>query len=60
MAKGEGESVGKGVGHVIDLADHPLLFAFSITLMVIPMMALMTVLFAYLGMPGPQALTQHP
>jgi len=55
-----GEKAGKGVGHVLDLADHPLLFAFAITLMVVPMMALLTALFAYLGWDGPRALVQTP
>lgn len=41
-------------------ADHALLFAFALTLVIIPMMALMTVLFAKLNWPGPQALVQHP
>lgn len=57
---GEGESVTRGANHLIELADHPLLFAFAITLMVVPMMALMTALFKWLGWAGPAALVQHP
>lgn len=57
---GAGEKTGGKVGHVLDLADHPLMFAFAITLMVVPMMALLTSLFAYLGWAGPQALMQTP
>jgi hypothetical protein len=56
MAKGEGGRVGSIIEHI----DHPLAFAFALTLVIIPMMALMTVLFAKLNWPGPQALVQHP
>lgn len=43
-----------------DHADNALVFAFAITLMVIPIMALLTGFFKYMGWPGPASLTQHP
>lgn len=57
---GEGEKTGRGVGHILDLADHPLLFAFAMVLMIVPMMALAHSLFAFLGWTGPAALFHHP
>jgi O-antigen/teichoic acid export membrane protein len=60
MPEGEGEKVGGKIGRYLDLADHPLMFALSITLIVIPMMALLTALFKYLNWPGPASLVQHP
>ena len=54
----EGEKVGSKLGKWADIADHPIVFAFALTLLIVPMMALMKVLFAYLGMPGPQALVK--
>lgn len=57
---GEGEKVGGKVGHYLDLADHPLLFAIAITMMVVPMMALLSFGFASLGWTGPAALFKHP
>lgn len=44
----------------LDTIDHPLVFALAITFMVVPIMALMTVLFKYLNMPGPASLFQTP
>lgn len=48
------------VNRFIELIDHPLVFAFAVTLMVVPMMALMTALFKYLGWSGPASLVQTP
>jgi hypothetical protein len=58
MAEGEeaGGEIGRGMGRIVDLADHPLLFALSITLMVIAMSALLYWLFERLGLPGPATL----
>lgn len=56
----DAKSVGSSAGSMVDRADHPLLFAFAIVLITIPAMALLTVLFTYLGWSGPAALTQHP
>lgn len=57
---GEKSSAGGKVGRLVELLDHPLLFALAITMMVVPMMALLTALFKYLGWAGPAALVQHP
>lgn len=56
----EGASVSGKASRLVELVDHPLLFALSITLMVVPMMALLTALFKWLGWAGPAALVQHP
>lgn len=60
MAEGEGERVTSKASHLLELADHPLLFALAMTMMVVPMMALLTALFKWLGWSGPAALVQHP
>ena len=60
MPEGEGERVSGKMGRIVELMDHPLLFALAITLMVVPMMALLTALFKWLGWAGPAALVQHP
>jgi hypothetical protein len=60
VAEGEGGKVTGKMSRFVELVDHPLLFAFAITLMVVPMMALMTSLFKWLGWAGPAALVQHP
>lgn len=52
--------VGGRVNDFIELIDHPLVFALAVTLMVVPMMALLTALFTYLQMPGPRSLVQTP
>lgn len=59
MAEGERSPAG-AVSRFIELIDHPLVFAFAVTLMVVPMMALMTALFKFLGWPGPASLVQTP
>jgi len=56
----EGEKVGGKMGHYVDLADHPLVFAMSITFMVIAMSALLNYGFTELGWPGPAGLFKHP
>lgn len=48
------------LGSVLDRADHPLLFAFALVLMLVPMMAMVQALFAYLGWSGPASLFKHP
>ena len=55
-----GEKAGSKLGKVVDLADNPLVFAFAMPLLIIPMMALLTALFAWLGWDGPRALVQTP
>ncbi len=56
----EGEKVGGRLGRVVDIIDHPIVFALAITLMVVPIMALLTVLFTWAGLPGPRSLVQTP
>lgn len=54
---------GEGGGRLsgfLDTIDHPLIFALAITLLVIPMMALLTALFKWLGWSGPARLAQTP
>lgn len=53
-------SPGERINDFIELIDHPLVFALAVTLMVVPMMALLTGLFTYLNMPGPRSLVQTP
>ena len=62
MPEGEGPVEGSvsAVDRFIELIDHPLVFALAITMMVVPMMALLTALFKYLGWSGPASLVQHP
>jgi hypothetical protein len=48
------------VNNAIEVLDHPLVFALAITLMVVPIMALLTALFKYLGWSGPASLVQTP
>lgn len=60
MPEGEGEKASGKMSRIVELIDHPLLFALAMTLMVVPMMALLTALFKYLGWAGPAALVQHP
>lgn len=59
MAEGERSPTG-AVSRFIELIDHPLVFALAITLMVVPIMALLTVAFKALGWPGPASLVQTP
>lgn len=56
----EGEKVGAKAGRFVDLADHPLMFAMSITFIVIAMSALLNWGFTALGWPGPAGLFKHP
>lgn len=51
-----GEEAGRTADRVVDLADHPLVYALAITLMVIAMMALLYYLFVRLGLDGPASL----
>lgn len=60
MAEGEGKSPAGAVNRFIELIDHPLVFALAITLMVVPIMALLTVGFKALGWAGPASLVQTP
>lgn len=60
MAEGGGTPPARAVERFIELIDHPLVFAIAITLMVVPMMALLTALFKYLGWSGPASLMQTP
>ncbi len=48
------------VNRAIEIVDHPLVFGIAITLMVVPIMALLTVLFKFLGWSGPASLVQTP
>lgn len=57
---GEAEKVGSKAGHILDLADHPLLFAFALVLMIVPMMAMAHAAFAFMGWNGPASLFHHP
>lgn len=47
-------------GEFLDALDHPVLFSFAITLVVVAWMAIFTWLFKALNWPGPAALFQHP
>jgi hypothetical protein len=50
----------ESVNKAIEIIDHPLIFAFAMVLMIVPMMAMMTVFFKYLGWSGPASLVQTP
>jgi hypothetical protein len=50
----------ESVNRAIEIVDHPLVFALAITLMVVPIMAMLTVFFKYLGWSGPASLVQTP
>ena len=56
----EGEGGGGKLNRFIEIIDHPIIFALAITFVVVPMMALLTCLFKFLGMPGPASLFQTP
>lgn len=56
----EGEKVGKSAGHMVDLLDHPLIFAISLVFVIVPIMALMNWGFTAAGLPGPAGLFKHP
>lgn len=45
---------------MMEAMDHPIVFAFFMTLSVIGMTSLLTWGFKRAGLPGPAALTQHP
>lgn len=61
MAEGEGGTTPTGaVKRFIDIIDHPLVFGIAIVFLVIPIMALLTTLFKFLGWPGPASLVQTP
>ncbi len=56
----EGTTPTGAVSRFVEMIDHPLVFALAVTFMVVPMMALMTALFKFLGWPGPASLVQTP
>lgn len=56
MAEGVAEETGRTAGRLVDIADHPLLFALAITFMVISMSALLYWGFVRLGWTGPASL----
>lgn len=56
----EGETPQGAVGRLIEIVDHPLVFGIAIVFLVVPIMALLTVLFKFLGWPGPASLVQTP
>lgn len=53
-------SLGERTKNFVEVIDHPLLFAVAIVFLVVPIMALLTVLFKTLGWSGPAALMQTP
>lgn len=57
---GEAEKAGKATGKWIDLADHPLIFAIALAMVIVPIMALLNWGFTELNMPGPASLFKHP
>lgn len=60
MAEGDGKTPTQFLGGIVDTFDHPLIFAIAITFLVVPIMALLTCLFKFLGWPGPASLFQTP
>ncbi len=52
----EGEGAARSAGRLIEIADHPLLYALAITFLVISMSALMYWGFVQLGWTGPASL----
>ncbi|MGH8397481.1 MAG: hypothetical protein ACRETA_04460 [Gammaproteobacteria bacterium] len=56
----EGEKVGGKIGHYIDLADHPLVFAVAMCFVIFPIAALLNWGFTELGWPGPASLFKNP
>lgn len=51
-----GEEVGREAGRVVDIADHPLLYALAITFMVISLASFLYWGFSHLGWTGPASL----
>lgn len=45
---------------VVEAADHPLIFAFAIVMLIVPSMAFLNWAFAAIGWSGPASLFKHP
>ena len=56
MAEGEAESAERAGGRIVNILDHPLLYALAITFLVISLSAFLYWGFLKLGWTGPASL----